>query len=80
MFYRLLRNTLEILHSNISNNILKLNTHIFILTAKPLLRCRLLDEGKVALKDRWPLKGGPIHMKFYLKGQGEGGPLIKMAF
>ena len=46
-----------------------LNKYVMIITVKPVLRGHLWDKEKVALKDRWPLKRGSIHMIFSMIGQ-----------
>ena len=43
--------------------------YIYIYTVKPVLRRHYWDKEKVALEDKWPLKGGSIHMNLSMKGQ-----------
>jgi len=47
-------------------------------TVKPVLRGHILDKGKVALKDRWPLKRGWIHLKCSMPGQEKDDLLIQV--
>ena len=50
-------------------------------TVKPVLKGHLWDKEKVALKDRWPLKRGSIHMKFSMNSmtwQDKGDLLIQV--
>ena len=49
-----------------------------IYTIKSVLKGHLWDKENMAIKDRWPLKPGSIHMKFPMTGQEEGDLLTQV--
>ena len=55
-----------------------IHTCVCTCTAKHVLRGNLCDKEKVALQDRWPLKKGSIHMKFFMTAQENGDLLIQV--
>jgi hypothetical protein len=58
--------------------VLEINNKHQHTVVKPVLRGHLWDKEKVALKDRWPLKRGSIHMKFSMTWQDKGELLIQV--
>ena len=45
---------------------------------KPVLRGHFWDKEKMVFQNRWPLKRGSIHMKFFMIGQEKGDLLIQV--
>ena len=52
--------------------------HTWKNTVKPVLRGHFWDKEKMVFQDRWPLKRGSIHMKFFMIGQEKGDLLIQV--
>ena len=48
----------------------------FLIIVKPVLKVTYEKWKKVLWYDRWPLKKGSVHMKFFMTGQEKGGLLI----